>query len=319
MSFTIREATINDSLELFEMVKIYHEEINLRKKPFANSISGFIKECFEEKSKIFYHVAEYKGNMIGYSAYIFSYNIFNGASIYIKEVFIKNEYRNIGVASFLFTNIVDIAKKNNSHLINCIIDSSNTERVSLLKKNNFTILDDLLLLNIFKNDVELYLETVSTVVFPKVRFAKSYELHDLYELISDLAIEMKEEQHIDLYQLMKDGFANNPKFKVLVTLNNDEVVGFTSFYETYNTYIGKYINVDKVYVKKEFQKQKHGLSLMVNLFKHAHSNQFEKLETILSKYNVEIIEQLKEFGIYPYDNLRVAELNNNDFSKFLNE
>ncbi len=319
MSFTIREANINDSLVLFDMVKAYHEETNLRKKPFTNSISGFIKECFENQSKIFYHIAEYGENIIGYSAFVMSYDVLKGSFLYIKEVYIKPDYRNIGVASFLFTNLVKIAHKENCFLIKCIIDRTNDNKVALITKNKFEVKDDLILLNIFNDKIELFLESTSSDPLPKVRFAKSYELHDLFGRITELATEINEEQHIDLYKIMKDGFASNPKFKILVTLANDEVVGFVSFYEAYNTYIGKYISVDKVFVSKEYRNQKHSLSLLNELSKYASNNSFEKIESCITKFDVEKIEQLKEFGIYPYDNLRVAELNNNDFSIFLNE
>ena len=54
MSFTIRKANVNDANELFEMIKSFHNDTNIRKKEFINTKEQFIKDAFEDNASIFF-------------------------------------------------------------------------------------------------------------------------------------------------------------------------------------------------------------------------------------------------------------------------
>jgi GNAT superfamily N-acetyltransferase len=318
MSFTIRDANVNDALALFEMIEAYHSEVNIRNKPFTISKNDFIKDCFEDKSKIKFFIVEFNGNVLGYCAYVVSYSILNGPSMIVKEIYVKPDYRKIGVSVFVFSKIIDTAFKNNSHYVHWVVDISDKKLIEVEEKAGVVINRDILILNIYREDIKRYLQAFFKDNPYEIRLAKAYELPDVFECVNDLANVIKEKVHTDVYKLMSDGFSMNPKFKILVVTIDNMVSGFMSFFESYSTYCGKTLIVDQVFVREE--KRGKGLAhlLLTGLFQYAYNNGYTKVETSISQYEVEKIERLKEVNVYPYDNLRVAHYVKEEYKKLYN-
>jgi len=315
MSFTIRDANGSDALVLFEMIVAYHDEVNIRNKPFTLTQGDFIKDCFEDKSRVRFFITEFNGNILGYCAYVFSYSVLNGPSMIVKEVYVKPDYRKIGVSIFIFSKIIDTAFKNNSHYVNWVVDISDKKLIEVEEKAGVVINRDILILNIYREDIKGYLQAFLKDNTYEIRLAKAYELPDIFECIQNLAKATKEKVHTDVYKLMSDGFSMNPKFKILVVTIDNMVSGFMSFFESYSTYCGKTLIVDQVFVRDEVRGKGLAHSLLTGLFEYAYNNGYAKVETSISKYEVEKIEVLKEVYVYPYDNLRVAHYVKEEYKK----
>lgn len=316
MSFTVKEVAVNDSLLLFEMMEEYSNETNFKNITFANTRSSFIRDCFEEKSNVKFLVAEFNGNFLGYCAFQYPYDVFKDSYTHINEIYVKKEYRKIGVALFLFSKIIDDALKNESSTITWNVDVSDVKLLEIQKKIGATVNEDVLILHAFKEGLDRFLKATPLNNAIEVHFAKNYELPDIYDCMAELAKITKNDIDTDVYKLMKNGFSIHKKFKILTTTLNDEVTGFMSFYHSYNTGCGKSLVVDKAFIKKEFRKKGLGQALLLKLFDYAVKNNFQSVETSISKFEVEKIEQLKEFEIYPYNNLRIATYKKEAFKEF---
>ncbi len=319
MSFTVRNANVNDAAIIYEMITLYQEEVNIRNSKFTNSLESFINDCFGNDSIVHFFIAEFQENILGYCGYTHSYNITSGPSINILEVFVKKEYRNIGVSVFLFSKVIDVAFANNSFLIKWAISLKDEKLVAVEEKAGVFINKDILILNISNENLKKHLTIFNKKQAFEVRLVKSYELPDVFECVKNLAIETKTDLKQDVYKLMSAAFSTKPKINVMVVLIDNEVFGFMSFYEAYCTCSGKSLIVDQVYVDKKHRAKGIGTSLLNGLFKHAYDNDYSKVESSISKFEVEKIEALKEVGVFPYENIRVAWYVKEDYKKLYND
>ena len=318
MSFTIRKANINDATIVYEMIELYNNEMNIRNKPFENSQKKFIEDCFGSDSIVTFFIAEFKGNVLGYCGFVHSYSIIVGPSVNILEVFVKKEYRNLGVSVFLFSKVIDIAFENNSYLIKWLISLKDSKLIIIEEKAGVDIDRDTLILNIYKKDMKGYLQNLNGNNPHGVRLVKSFELPDVFNCVNNLATETNRDLKLDVYKLMSAVFSSNPKIKILVVLFDNVVSGFISFYESYCTSSGKSLIVENIYVNKKYRSKGVGISLLNELFYYAYKNNFTKVESTISKYEVEKIEGLKELGIFPYGNLREAYYVKEEFKRLYN-
>ncbi len=304
MSFTIRKPTVNDIPLLFEMIKMYHDEVNLLNKPFLNTKDNFIKDVFSDSSNVNFYIAEYQGNILGYCVYSFSHEIFFGNSISIGEIYLKKEYRRLGISIFLFSTIIDEAFDKNSSLIKYKVDITDKINIEIKEKLGVKIKKDLLVLDICRADFKKYSDANKQDDFPyEIRLAKSYELPDIFNCVEVLAETVGEKIETDIYKLMSDGFGSKPKFRIMVVLDNNEVISFISFVETYQTIAGKTLSIDQVFVKKEYRDKGIGMALLTKFYSYVYDKGYEKVETIIKKNQV---EKFKKFNMMPYENLRMA-------------
>lgn len=314
MGFTIREANVNDALVIFEMTKKFHEESMLRTEPFTNTLESFIRDCFTDSFSVKFFLAEFKDNVLGYCLYLPAYNVISGPSIMIPDIYIKKEYRGIGVSTFLYSRVFDIAFNGHSNVIKWLVNLKE-KNVEVQKRIGVYVDEDVLVLHIDKSNLKSYLDEFLVKEKYAIRLAKTYELPEIFDLINALVIESNRNLQTDIYQLMNAVFSNS-MIKILVATENDVVKGFMSFHEFYSTNVGKSLVVDKVFVQLDQRQQKVGVSLLNGVFEYAYNNGYSKVESDISKFEIEKIEGLKDHGIFPYDNVRVARYRREEFEKF---
>lgn len=316
MSFIVRKATVNDAHEVYEMIKTFHNEVNIYESTFLLSQESFIDDCFNDNSKLHIRIATFNDLTIGYSAYTLSYNIFKGDFFTIKEIFVKKEYRKIGVSIFLFSDLLDIANQLNVHLIDWEIDISDKINIEIEKKADVILKQNLLIIKIDNLKAQKVLSKNNNIKNSFIiDFVKSYELPDVFNCMLDYATEFNLTLATDIYKLMCDGYSLNPKFKIIVAKKDNEIVGFLSFYISYSTQLGKTLTGDQIFIKKKYRNNKVATKLLFYFFKFMITNNFEKIDAVISKYEVEKIERLKEFGVFPYMNLRIANFDKEAYSK----
>ncbi|KAF5276960.1 hypothetical protein FQR65_LT16124 [Abscondita terminalis] len=74
-----------------------------------------IHDGFDTNSPAFKcFVAETKGAIIGYAIYFISYSTWLGKSTFLEDLYVKPEYRNLGVGKKLFTSVAKQAQANRS-------------------------------------------------------------------------------------------------------------------------------------------------------------------------------------------------------------
>lgn len=318
MEFIIRKAKMEDALGIFEMAKLYHSESKLRKEIFVNTISDFKKDCFGKFPKMKFYVAEFNDNLLGYCSYFMNYCLISGESVIINESYIKHEYRKLGVSVFLYSKIFDSAFNEKSNLIKWIINMKETHHIAIEKQIGVKISKNVMILNIEKDNMLKYVKNNLTNPH-NIRLVKTYELNDVFELVKSLSDGINKEIKTDIYQLLGATFSSNPKINILIApSDNEEANGILSFFEGYYSSIGKILIIDKVFVNKNKRKEKIAKALLAHILDYASRNNYAKVEMNMSKFDIEKVEQLKEFGFFSYDNIRVAKYYKNEYLKHYN-
>lgn len=316
MKFTVREATEKDASAIFKMIKDYFPKLDKgRGMPFSMTAEKLIADAFQKDSTIHFIVAEFKGTILGYGAYFFSYEIFHGSSLVIGEIYVDKDYRGIGISIFIFSRIIDIANKNNSYLIKWVLDISDNANVNIVEKAGVKINYDELVLYAHKENIKLHLPKEPMKSKYNIRFAKGIDLPDTFSLIKELGASVETSINVDVYKLMLDGFSTNPKFKIIIALFEDQVIGFLSFFEAYSTFNGKTLIMNKMFITESHRKKKVSTSLIIELLNYAVIQKYERIETSFPKQYKDQIELLKGVNIFPYDFLRIASFQKKEYQK----
>jgi GNAT superfamily N-acetyltransferase len=131
-----------------------------------------------------------------------------------------------------------------------------------------------------------------------LRESKVADLPSVLELINELnAIVNKKEKKliIDIYDLIRDGFSLNLKFKLFVAEVEDLIVGFALFYKSYSPN-GRSMILEDVFVSKGYKKLGISISLFAKFLDFAKNNNIKRIEWgILSQYK-NLIELYKRAG-----------------------
>jgi GNAT superfamily N-acetyltransferase len=318
MGFVIRNAKSTDINDIYSLVKEYYDEIpNRNDTPFGITPQKILEDAFSDKSRVFFIVAEFEGNILGYCAYFYAYDAFQGDSIIIEEIFVSKDYRGLGVALFLFSKLVDVAIEIDVNIIRWAIDITVKTFVLLAEKVNVDIDYNLLVLNIYKEDIRKHLKLIKKTHYT-TRLARVLDLPDIFELIKDCSLELQGELTIDLYKLMADGFALHPKFNIFVTLENDMIIGFLFFYEAYSTFNGKSLIINKTYIDKAYRLKDVKDLLYNKLYKYAYLEGYERIETSIDQQDFDKLNYLVKKNIKPLEHYRIASFKKADYTQLLN-
>ena len=80
----------------------------------------------------------------------------------------------------------------------------------------------------------------------KVRLGQEKDMQAVFNLITELAVFEKEPEAVDITvaDLVRDGFSQNPKFKVFVAEQEKNIIGIALFYERFSTWKGRTIHLE---------------------------------------------------------------------------
>lgn len=117
----------------------------------------------------------------------------------------------------------------------------------------------------------------------------------IFQLIQEFAVFQKtpEKVTITLDQMLE----NKDLFQCLVVeKEDDQLIGFASFFMAYYSWSGKALYLDDLYVKKEFRGHQIGTQLLDRLIDYANTEQCKKVRWQVSNWNKEAIEFYKKMG-----------------------
>jgi GNAT superfamily N-acetyltransferase len=106
MNIKIRKIEESDFAQL---ISLFHEFAIFEKSPekMTNSLEQMIKE--KEYLNGFVVFSD-KNEIIGYATFFFTYHTWIGKSLYMDDLYIKQEYRSAGIGSKLINKVIDFAK-----------------------------------------------------------------------------------------------------------------------------------------------------------------------------------------------------------------
>lgn len=127
-----------------------------------------------------------------------------------------------------------------------------------------------------------------------IRKADENDFEEILSMIKEFSEFQKtpEKVSITLDQLIKD----KDIFQCLIAVNEKEIMGFASYYFTYNSWSGKGLYVDDLYVKQFYRKHSAGKKLLDTVIDLAKSQQCINVRWLVSKWNLNAINFYKNMG-----------------------
>lgn len=138
MSYIIREMTSHDKQEVKEMMQTFYSSpavlTNGSDKIFEADIDGCVGDCPYLEGYIF----EGHGVIMGYAMIAKSFSTeFGKPCIWIEDIYLKEEYRGLGLGSKFF---MMLEEKYPDHLFRLEAEEENERAIAVYKKNGFEIL-----------------------------------------------------------------------------------------------------------------------------------------------------------------------------------
>ena len=112
-----------------------------------------------------------------------------------------------------------------------------------------------------------------------VRQGEEKDMQSVFDLITELAVFEKEPDAVDISvtDLINDGFSENPKFKIFVAEQENQIIGIALFYERYSTWKGRTIHLEDLIVTKNKQKIGAGKALYTAVLKYAFDHNYNRV------------------------------------------
>jgi GNAT superfamily N-acetyltransferase len=154
-----------------------------------------------------------------------------------------------------------------------------------------------------------------------IREGQKQDLKAVLDLITELAVFEKEPDAVEITveDLLKDGFSDNPKFKLFVAEENAVVIGIALFYERYSTWKGKSIHLEDLMITQSKRKIGAGKALYTAVLKYAHDHDFNRVAWEVIDWNTNAINFYKSTGATYLSDWSVVQMNKENLAKYISE
>ncbi|KAF0235470.1 MAG: GCN5-like [Prolixibacteraceae bacterium] len=130
MIINIRKATEADFPAILGLIK----ELALFEKA-PEKVTNTVEQMKEEQSLFFSIIAETKtGEIAGMALYFFAYYTWVGKSLYLDDLYVKEEYRKMKIGSALLNEVMEIASAENCKRVRWQALHWNVNAINLYKK-----------------------------------------------------------------------------------------------------------------------------------------------------------------------------------------
>lgn len=132
MNIQIRKAKEEDFPAILSLIK----ELALFEKS-PEKVTNSMEQMQKEKDYFGSYVAEYqsdgKKQIVGFALYFFAYYTWVGKSLYLDDIFIKQEFRGKKIASALFKKVFELARKENCKRVRWQVINWNQDAIDIYK------------------------------------------------------------------------------------------------------------------------------------------------------------------------------------------
>ena len=154
-----------------------------------------------------------------------------------------------------------------------------------------------------------------------IRAGEQKDVQSVLDLITELAVFEKEPDAVEITtaDLLRDGFSDNPKFKLFVAEQEAKVIGIALFYERYSTWKGKSIHLEDLMVTKSKRKIGAGKALYTAVLKYAHENNFNRVAWEVIDWNTNAVSFYKSTGATYLNDWSVVQMNKENLKKYIQD
>lgn len=138
MSTKIRIMTSEDKQEVLKMMRVFYASPAVLSNGSEEIFENDIENCVNDNPYLEGYIFETKGEIQGYGMLAKSFSTeFGKPYIWIEDIYIKDEYRGLGIGS-LFLNFVE--EKYPNSLLRLEVEEENERAVNVYKKCGYEIL-----------------------------------------------------------------------------------------------------------------------------------------------------------------------------------
>ncbi|WP_445748491.1 GNAT family N-acetyltransferase [Polaribacter sp.] len=152
-----------------------------------------------------------------------------------------------------------------------------------------------------------------------IRQGQPKDAQAILDLIIELAVFEKEPNAVEITKedLLKDGFSENPKFRLFVAEEENIIIGMALFYERYSTWKGKTIHLEDLIVTHQKRNLGVGKALYTAVLKYAYDHNFNRVAWEVLDWNTNAIEFYKSTGATYLSGWHVVQMNKENLAKFI--
>ncbi len=138
METTIRDMTIEDTDAVLEMMRVFYASPAVFTNGSDEIFLKDIENCIKNRQYLEGYIIESSNNILGYAMIAKSFSTeFGKMCIWIEDLYIKEDYRGLGIGKTFFDFITN-------KYTNCIfrleVEEENERAIKLYKKCGFTVL-----------------------------------------------------------------------------------------------------------------------------------------------------------------------------------
>ena len=130
MNITIRKAKENDFQAVLSLIK---ELAEYEREPEKVSNSVALMKAEQEHFSCF--VAETQnGEIVGTAIYFFAYFTWVGKSIYLEDIYVKEQFRRYRIGSSLLNKVLEVAREENCKRVRWQVLDWNSDAIAFYRK-----------------------------------------------------------------------------------------------------------------------------------------------------------------------------------------
>lgn len=134
MDSTIRKGRSEDFPQVLALIRA----LALYEKA-PEKVTNSVEQMETEQDYFDFFVAESDGKIIGFALYFFAYYTWVGKSLYLDDLFVKEEFRGKGIGYQLLRKLFEVAKAENCQRMRWQVLDWNIPAIEFYRKNNATI------------------------------------------------------------------------------------------------------------------------------------------------------------------------------------
>ncbi len=152
-----------------------------------------------------------------------------------------------------------------------------------------------------------------------LREGQKSDMASVLFLIKELARFEKEADAVEVSveDLERDGFGEQPLFKVFVAERNGEIAGMALFYERYSTWKGRSIHLEDLIVKQEYRGEGIGKALYTKVLTYAHQQKLKRVSWEVLDWNKVAIDFYNSTGAKILESWKVVHMDEHSLEDFV--
>ncbi len=138
MNITIRKATEKDFSDIFSLIK----ELALYEKA-SGKVTNSPEQMLREKDLFDCFVAETdQKEIVGMALYFFAYFTWVGKSLYLEDIYVKEQYRRHKIGTSLLNKVFEVARAENCKRVRWQVLDWNKPAIEMYRKSGALIDDE---------------------------------------------------------------------------------------------------------------------------------------------------------------------------------